>query len=528
MDKIDAPGCLTVIGLGPGDERMITLETHNVLETCRQGERQLLLRTAVHPAVAYLQREGIPYRSFDQVYECSDDFEQVYNTITTEVIDQLLAGKDTVYAVPGHPMLGEKSVELLRKEAIKQGIDMQIIPAVSFLEAMFVAIGHLPPEGIVVHDALSWRQLDFVRGKGNVFMQVYSRYIGSELKLRLMEILADEEEIAVVRAAGTPDVKTEWIPLYRLDTLDWLDHLCSVYVPPQPAALPVSRDLDPVLAGGCTRFARLLTIMDRLRGDDGCPWDREQDHRSLRPYLIEESYEVLQAIDNEDMDELCEELGDVLLQVVFHAQVGMEKGEFDIREVLQTVSEKMVRRHPHVFGDVNVHSVQAVLSRWQQIKAQEKLGKGEDSGKDPDSLLDGIPEHLPALMMAYKIGSRAGRVGFDWDDIGGPWAKLEEELDELRQQLELLGNGGSEDVLDRERVNAELGDLLFAVVNVARFLHINPEMALREANSRFRERFRFIEREADKRGYDLEKMSLAEMDELWDEAKKKSFRSMWR
>jgi len=247
------------------------------------------------------------------------------------------------------------------------------------------------------------------------------------------------------------------------------------------------------------QFDELVRVMARLRAPRGCPWDREQTHKSLRSYLLEETYEAVEAIDDEDWRRLCDELGDVLLQVVFHAQLAAERGDFGIEDVLAAIVNKLHRRHPHVFGDAQVADTAEVLERWEHLKHQE------EGYEDRNSLLDGIPRGLPALQRALMTQSRAAKVGFDWDDDRGPRAKLREELSELERA-------------PADQIEAELGDVLFAMVNLARFLKVDPESALRQATARFDRRFRAME-EAGGGREGLEQMTLPEMDRLWDQAK---------
>lgn len=254
----------------------------------------------------------------------------------------------------------------------------------------------------------------------------------------------------------------------------------------------------------------LVDLMATLRGEGGCPWDREQDHKSLRRFLIEEAYEVLEAIDQEDDAALVEELGDVLLQVVFHSQIASERGRFSIDDVVRTVVEKLIRRHPHVFGDEHAPDTEAVLKRWQQIKEEEKASRPV-----APSLLDGIPRELPALLYAYEVQKRAASVGFEWDDVQGALEKVAEEASEIAQSA---ARG------EKERVTEEWGDLFFAMVNAARYMGVQPEEALRDATRKFSARFRSIERAAQAAGRALESMSLEEMDALWEEAKKRERR----
>ena len=252
------------------------------------------------------------------------------------------------------------------------------------------------------------------------------------------------------------------------------------------------------------RFERLIEIMRKLRAPGGCPWDAEQSHESLKRYLLEEAYEVIEAIDGKDRALLKEELGDLLLQPVFHAAIAEENGDFTMDEVLDAINEKLVRRHPHVFGDLVIESSEAQVQNWEKIKSQEK-------GVERKSALSGIPPHLPALMQAHKITEKAARVGFDWEHTDQVFAKVMEELHEF-EEARLSG--------DQKEMEAELGDLLFAIVNLGRFLSIDPEDALRKTIQRFTRRFSHVEQTLHARGKALPDSTLEEMDQLWEEAKK--------
>ena len=248
-----------------------------------------------------------------------------------------------------------------------------------------------------------------------------------------------------------------------------------------------------------------------LRSEKGCPWDREQTHQSLKPYAIEETYEVLEAVDSGSPEKLKEELGDLLLQVVFHAQLAAEKGEFDMDDVSDAISEKLIRRHPHVFAGTEVTGVDGVLANWEKIKKSE-------APHERESALDGIPKDLPALMRAEKLQNKAARVGFDWGDLEGPLNKAKEEFQEFEEVLnkDALPLQGTP---EWDKLEDEFGDILFSLVNVGRFLHINPELALKRTMDKFIYRFRYMEREAAAAGKTLNEMTLAEMDILWEKAK---------
>ncbi len=258
---------------------------------------------------------------------------------------------------------------------------------------------------------------------------------------------------------------------------------------------------------------RLVEIMAQLRGDGGCPWDREQTHLSLKSCVIEETYEVVEAIDSGRPDKLCEELGDLLLQVVFHAQLANEAGHFGIIDVINGIKEKLIRRHPHVFGDEKVNSVSGVLENWEKIKKSEIPGERR-------SVLDGVPKDLPALMKAEKLQSKAAKVGFDWGNLEGPLNKVKEEFNEFEELLR-LGKEAAPQSQEWDKLEDEFGDILFALVNVGRFMKINPELALLRTNRKFVNRFQYIEQEAAGAGKNLTEMTLDEMDLLWEEAKSK-------
>src|SRR5262250_2705184 len=258
------------------------------------------------------------------------------------------------------------------------------------------------------------------------------------------------------------------------------------------------------------KFEKLVQIMATLRGPNGCPWDKQQDFNSLKPMLVEEVYEVLEAIDNEDFDGLAEELGDLLLHVIFHAHLGKEAGKFDINTVIDKISEKLVRRHPHVFGNESASTPEEVIKNWESIKAQEKAEKLKNRTSEQRSLLEGIPSKLPAIHEAHQISSRAARVGFDWPDVEGIFDKLQEEVRELKEVISTESDSDK-----RERLEDEIGDILFVIVNIARYLKIDSESALKRANRKFKTRFQFMEKQLAEQGKTLDTTSLAEMEALW-------------
>jgi tetrapyrrole methylase family protein/MazG family protein len=299
----------------------------------------------------------------------------------------------------------------------------------------------------------------------------------------------DEHPVKLVHGAGTDAELVEALPLYEIDRSPHTGLLTSLYVPP---------------LAEYTSFESFQEVVARLRAPDGCPWDRKQTHHTLRPYLIEEAYEALDALDAEDPAKLAEEMGDLLFQIVIHAQIAAEDGEFTMADIVRGISTKLIRRHPHVFGDVKVEGVEGVLVNWEKLKAEERAAKGEEA----KSLLDGVPKAFPALAQSAAYQQRAARVGFDWPDVEGVFAKIAEELEEIRTASDAAARA------------TEIGDLLFVITHLANWYEVNPEDALRETNARFRQRFSHIENAARTQGREVSELSAEEMNVLWEEAKK--------
>ncbi|MDK2887353.1 MAG: tetrapyrrole methylase family protein / MazG family protein [Thermoanaerobacter sp.] len=482
---------VTVVGLGPGAPGHLSL---SVWEVLRKAER-IFLRTGQHPVVPWLVKEGISFATFDNFYETGRDFQEIYRRMADTLFREA-AGGPLVFAVPGHPLVAEETVGIILEEGPRRGLKVEVLPAMSFVDVICSALGLDPAGGLHLVDGLRLDQQEPVPGVGNIIFQVYSRLVASDVKLALMEYYPDSHPVMVIRAAGVPGLeRIEKHPLYELDRLDWFDHLTSLYLPPCPE-----------VAGRCRYpLDSLVEVMATLRSEKGCPWDREQTHRSLRRYLLEEAYEVLEAIDQEDMYKLCEELGDLLLQIIFHSQLAREKGFFDINDVVKEITEKMIRRHPHVFGSVKVRNSAEVLVNWEQIKARE------GGGKKPVSILKEVPRSLPALLQASSLQNCAARVGFDWPDYRGALEKVDEELREVKQAI----SRGMKAELEKE-----LGDLLFAVVNLSRLLGVEAEAALFGTINRFRRRFQYIEERARQHGREVSSFTLDQLDAWWEEAKR--------
>ena len=473
---------ITVVGLGPGNGRFLTRTAWDILTQAQD----VYLRTARHPAVADLP-ESVTRHSFDHIYDSADSFETVYETIVAELL-QLAQQGDVIYAVPGHPFVGESTVTRLVAEAKAAGVAVDVVAGLSFVEPCLTAVAQDGMDGVQIFDAIELSQYlyppvnpDFPLLLG----QVYSRMLASELKLVLTAVYPDEHPVTLIHQAGDDDEAIEQVPLYAIDRSDAVSHLTSLFVPPlpQPSSL--------------NALAETVAI---LRSPDGCPWDQEQTPQSLRSGFLEEASEVLGAIDANDVDELREELGDVLYHLVMQTQIASEDEEFRLTDVIAGIDAKLKYRHPHVWGDWQVSDSAEVIENWEMLKAKEKADRS-------DSLVDNIPEALPALARSQKLQGRVRKVGFDWPEINGVYEKVQEEIAELREAT------------TPEHRAEELGDLLFVVVNLANWLDLDAESALREANLKFSRRFRGVETLAAARNLTLSDMTLDDLEALWQEVK---------
>jgi tetrapyrrole methylase family protein/MazG family protein len=364
----------------------------------------------------------------------------------------------------------------------------------SFVDAMFNYLAVDPADGFKLIDAFEIENSYIDTNTSMIITQIYDHFIASNIKLKLMEYYDYDQEVCIVNGAGVKNLESKkYVPLHELDRSENLfNYLTSLYIPKSSKKMyNTVNDLE--------------VIMETLRGEDGCDWDKKQTHESLKKYIIEEAYELCQAIDNDDIDEMIEELGDILLQVVFHCQIGKEDGYFDLKEVVNGICTKLIHRHPHVFNDVDLN-MDRFEKTWEELKRDEK---GETSITEG---LKRIPSHLPALIKAEKIQHKAALVGFDWDDINDVFEKIKEEYKELLDECK-EGN--------IKYIKEELGDLLFSIVNLARFLHIDSEEALNLTNQKFINRFEFMEESASKVHKKIEDLTLEQMEELWQKAKEK-------
>ena len=478
---------ITIIGLGPGPIKHLTL---GVWEVLRKAET-VVLRTARHACVADLPA-GLRVLSFDDVYRAYEQFDQVYDEIARRVLDMANRDGQVVYGVPGDPRVGETTVSRIIKRAADAGMPVEILPGLSFIEPCLSLLGIDALNGLQIVDALSVAAQyhpPLNPAMPALLAQVYSRGVASDLKLTLMNQYPDDFAVQLAHAAGSEQAQLESLPLYAIDRSRHINITSALYLPPLHEL---------------SSFEALQNIIAHLRSPAGCPWDREQTHKSLRPYLIEEAYEVLEALDADDPQALCKEMGDLLLQIMLHTQIAIDEGEFTMADVLRHLSQKMIHRHPHVWGDAPASGDFGQLSQiWQAAKAAER---GDDEG--PRSILDGIPAGAPSLFVAQRYSARASRVGFDWPDISGVEAKFAEEL------AEIFAAESNE-----ERAK-EIGDLIFVLVNWLRWLGLDdPESLLREINAKFYRRFRHIEERARATGQPISHFSLDELEAWWQEAK---------
>jgi tetrapyrrole methylase family protein/MazG family protein len=478
-------GHIVVVGLGPGGVNHVTTETLATIERIKHRH----LRTSIHPS-AHLVPDAVTH---DDLYESADTFDDVYIEIAHRLTAAATEHGEVLYAVPGSPLVLERTVRYLRQRAADGMIELDVLPAMSFLDVAWARLGIDPVEkGVRLVDGHDFATAAAGERGPMLVAHTHANWVLNEIKLAVEDAQGDEP-VTMLHALGTDAkliVETTWA---QLDQTIEADHLTSIYIP--QLAAPVGQ--------GYVRFHELTRMLR-----EQCPWDIEQTHETLIPFLLEETYEVvdaLQALDPDEPssdDDLIEELGDLLFQIEFHATIAEQEGRFTIADVTQGIHDKLVRRHPHVFGDIIADDTGTVLENWDEIKKAEK-------GRT--SIFEGIPRSLPSLAYAQKVGRKASKVGFDWPDVAGAFPKIAEETAELAEAMTET---------DAAATELELGDLLFAVVNVARHLKIDAELALRAASDKFRARFEGVEALAASRSIDLKTADLVALDALWDEVKR--------
>ena len=479
---------VVIVGLGPGDAQYVTNHTLEAIAAVPHR----FVRTTRHPS-AHVVGEAI---SFDDVYEAADTFADVYAHITEVVVEAAQTHGRVLYAVPGSPLILERSVRQLRADP---RVECDVLPAMSFLDIAYARLGIDPIEAAVrLIDGHEFATAAAGEVGPLLVAHTHANWVLSDIKLAVENATGDEQ-VVILQGLGTASEVITHTTWADLDRSVEADHLTSIYIP--QLAAPVGAEL--------VRFHQLARTLR-----EQCPWDQEQTHESLIPFLLEETYEVVDALRALDADQpstdddLIEELGDLLYQIEFHATIAEQEGRFTMADVARGVHDKLVRRHPHVFppatGAVEVADSAEVISNWDAIKQAEK-------GRT--SIFQGIALSQPGLSYANEVQRKAAKVGFDWPSVDGAWPKVAEEADEVRAAV-AAG--------DAEQVQEELGDLLFAVVNVARHLRVDPELALRDATAKFRRRFEGVERLVAQRNIELRTSTLATLDELWDQVKAES------
>lgn len=476
---------VVVAGLGPAGAEYVTAAVTAAIARIPVQ----FVRTTQHPSAVVVPTAV----SFDELYEAADTFDDVYTTIVDRLVAAAQEHGEVLYAVPGSPLVLERTVRLLRSDP---RVETTVLASLSFLDLAYDRLGLDPVESrLRLIDGHEFAQAAAGETGPLLVAHCHANWVLSDIKLAVEDATGDEP-VVILQRLGCPDeaiVPTTWADLDR--TVE-ADHLTSLYIP--ALAAPVGHEL-----------VRFQEIVRRLRAE--CPWDRKQTHRTLAKYALEETYELVDAIgalgeDGEGDEELVGELGDVLLQVFLHSAIGEQEGRFTLTDVARGISEKMIRRHPHVFGSVEVSGADDVLANWEQIKAGERA----DAGKpEATHWAAKVPGGLPALMHARELGVAAAAIGFDWDDSRGTLAKVAEELAEVTE------------VFDQPELLAEeIGDLLLAVVNVARHRKVDPESALRHAAVKLQRRVDGVAMLANEQGRDLTAMDEDAITALWAEVKR--------
>ena len=474
---------LTIVTLGTGSECFLTRGVERAL---REAKR-LVLRTARHPMADFLTAEGISFESLDSLYDACEDFD-AFNKAAAVQLLSMCKDSPVCYAVSDASF--DTTVSTLQRLKPRDA-RVCILPGVSHAERCLSLIEN-HRDALRLYAAETFLSSRISPEEDLLLLELHSRECAGECKLKLMELMPEEEEVVFITGdEKTGELSSVLIPLYELDRQKHYDHLTAAFIPGVDMMLRTRFDMDD-----------LIRVMKKLRAPDGCPWDKEQTHESIISSLLEESYEYMQAVREEDIDHMYDELGDVLLQVVFHAEIARQHGDFDIRDVTTAICQKMIERHTHIFGDVKADTAEDVLTNWEAIKRSQR---GITTHAEA---MDNVSTGLSPLLRASKVQNKARKVGFDWDTAEEALAKVHEEADEV---LDNLKTGA-----DPEE---ELGDLFFAAVNVCRLCHKDADTALHFATNKFIRRFRAMENMIKKSGKCMEDLTLSEMDVYWNAGK---------
>lgn len=475
---------LTIVTLGTGGEAFLTRGVERALKETKR----VVLRTQRHPMASFLRQEGIGFDTLDELYDSCEDFDQ-FNHQAAQKVLSLCKEQPVCYAVSDASF--DTTVAAIQKEK-PTAASVVVLPGVSHAERCLSLLDS-HADALRLYTAEAFLPARVSPQEDLLLLEVHSRECAGECKLKLLELMPEELEITLITGnEHTGELKRKKLPLYELDRQKTYDHLTAVYVPAVPMLERKRHNMDD-----------LMELVARLRAPDGCPWDREQTHESLLPDLLEESYEYIQAVRDNDVDHMYDELGDVLLQIAMHAQIALEHGEFTINDVTSATCQKQIERHTHVFGQAKADSSDEVLANWETFKREQR------GIQTHAQAMEDVSRGLSSLLRAYKVQKKARKVGFDFDTALDALAKVHEEAQEVRETLE---NGTDPEM--------ELGDLIFAAVNVCRLCGKDPDIALTASTNKFINRFRKMENAIKTAGKSLEDLTLSEMDVYWNAGKR--------
>ncbi len=470
---------LYIVGLGTGSLEDLNYKAFNLIKS----EKPKYARTIRHPVIMKNSFENL--EAFDEIFEKEENLEQVYRKIKERIDCALAQYGEIIYLVPGSPHIGDKITESYLSGG--NDISIELVDGCSFIDKAIKMSGS-QNAGFNIIDGHMADKYKFDIHSNNIICGVENQALASKIKIELTEIYPDDTNVIFMDILRN---KREHISLFELDRQEYYDYSTYIFV----------ESIDITMLD-MYNINDLKNLMVLLRGPDGCPWDRKQTHMSLRECVVEEAYEVVDAIEKDDVVNLVEELGDLLLQVVFHSQIAAEEGYFNFEDVTAGICKKLYTRHPHVFLEEHANNETEAKLNWDEIKQKEK------NVSSYTERIANIPKSMSSLSRGYKIQSKAAEVGFDWPDASGAVIKVKEEIEELMEAYKTM---------DAEKIEDELGDLIFAIINFARFMKINPDIALNKTNKKFIRRFEFIEKNSQK---DLKDMTLEEMDYLWELSKR--------
>lgn len=474
---------ITVIPISTGSEELLTLEALHALKTAKQ----LVLRTQKHPIAPFLAKEGIAYTSLDLLYDECEDFDIFHRAVAVRLLEMSME-EEVCYAVADAAM--DASVMALQRLKPREQ-EVKVLAGVSHADRCLAMLGLQSASARLFAASEFIADARVTPKEALLLCEIHSRECAGDCKLKLLELLPPEMTVTFFKGTDRGELEAIHIELCELDRQESYDHLAACYVPAVPMSARERFDMDD-----------LVSIMTRLRGVGGCPWDREQEHETLLPHLLEECYEFIAAVREKDPDHMYDELGDVLLQVVFHAEIARQHGEFDINDVTTAISQKMMERHTHIFGTARADTAEQVLDNWEAIKRKQRgIESTAEAMKD-------VSTGLSTLLRAWKVQHKAAKVGFDFASPEDALLKVYEEADEVRENFIAK--------IDPEK---ELGDLFFTIVNVCRLCGKNPDIALFSATNHFISRFASMENTIKKAGKCVKDLTLSEMNVYWSAEK---------